>query len=334
MHVDLDNMDHAISMINGFEDLKLRNLGSSNAKYFQTVLKMNDTDLTKISGQEGFGTAIKEGGKKLLEMIMNFLRGIKEFFFGSKSGKSDAAVSKVGVQITTSIKDIKAAPNPVLEELLEKSKAQSEKLKSILSGEFGSIHFTGYQDFSESMKETIEASYKKLDLTGLSITRLGNAEGYKYDNLRTAIDKLLDMIRANSDGKSDDGSVVALLKTVEEGQRMSALLTSVRAEAKKLVVTMSGDLEIATEGLKRNQQFVGKDDNLTKQHDRLETYVTQLGKAVAKLVKLNKDCEKYIFNIAATCVNMASKITDNAAVSEKTLADFEQLMMSDDTLKL
>lgn len=334
MHVDLDNMDHAITMISGFEDLKLRNLGSSNAKYFQTVLKMNDTDLAKIAGQEGFGQAIKEGGKKVLEMIMNFLRGIKEFFFGSKSGKSDAAVSKVNTEITKSVIEIKKASNPKLDQLLEEAKASSEKLKSILSGEFGSIRFSSYDDLWEAMKETMSATYRKLDLTGLSITNLGNAEGYKHDKLRSELEKLTKMIREHADGKTSDGSVVALLKTVEDGQSMSALLGSVRAEAKKLIVTMSADLETASKGLERTKQFVGKDENLTKQYDRLESYTVQLSKAIAKLVKLSKDCEKYIFNIAATCVNMAAKVSDNGAASAKALADFEQVMMEDGDAKL
>ena len=334
MHVDLDNTQHTLTMINGFEDLKLRNTGSSDAKYFQTVLKLNGTDLTKISGQEGFAQAIKEGGKKLLEMLMNFLRGIKEFFFGSKSGKSDAAVSKVNTEITKSVIVIKAAPNAKLDQLLEEARASSAKLTSILSGEFGSIRFTSYDEFWGAMTETTSASYRKLDLTGLSITQLGNAEGYKHDKLRTELEKLIKMIREHADGKTNDDSVIALLKTVEDGQRMSALLGSVRTEAKKLIVTMTADLEIATKGLERNKQFVGKDENLTKQHDRLETYTIQLGKSIARLVKLNKDCEKYIFNIAAVCVNMAAKVSENSDASAKTLADFEELMMGEGDLKL
>lgn len=322
-------MDHVFSVLSGFESIANKDFKTPDGIYAQTVLKLNGVDMGAISGQEGFGTAIKAGGKKILEMIMNFLRAIKEFFFGSRSGKSDTSLSKVIEQIPKSTFVIKAAPNHKLEKLLEEATASKAKLESILSGKYGSVRFASYNEFWDVMTETMSASYRKLDLTGLSITTLGNAEGYNGTKLRAELEKLTKMIKDHENGRTQDGSILALFKAVEDGQSMANIIASVRTEAKKLIATMTADLEIATQALNRNKQFVGKDENLTKQHERLETYTIQLGKSIAKLVKLSKDCEKYIFNIADVCVKMEANISGNDNNSKQILAEFDKLMLDD-----
>lgn len=329
MNVNIDQMDHVFDTIDGFESIANRDFKTPNSVYAQTVLKLNGVDLGAISGQEGFGTAVKAGAKKVYEMIVNFLRAVKEFFFGSRSGKSDASVSKVISQIPRSALVIKAAPNHKLEKLLEEANTSKAKLENILSGRYGSVRFANYQEFLDVMTENTEASFRKLDLTGLSITNLGNAEGYKTDKLREELQKLIKMIIGHGNGKGQDGSVIALFKAVEDGQAMANVLGSVRTEAKKLIVTMTADLEIATQALNRTKQFVDKDENLTKQHERLEAYAIQLGKTIAKLVKLSKDCENYILNIADVCVKMEARVSGNDSNGKQVLAEFDKLMLDD-----
>ncbi|QDB70258.1 hypothetical protein CF8_0090 [Aeromonas phage CF8] len=329
MNVNIDQMDHVFDTIDGFESISNKDFKSPNSVYAQTVLKLNGADLGVISGQEGFGTAVKAGAKKVYEMIMNFLRAVKEFFFGTRSGKSDASLSKVIAQIPRSTFVIKAAPNHKLEKLLEEANASNAKLESILSGRYGSVRFASYDEFLDVMTENTQASLRKLDLTGLSITNLGDTEGYKTDKLREELEKLIKMIANHESGKGQDGSIIALFKAVEDGQAMANTLGSVRTEAKKLIVTMTADLEIATQALNRNKQFVDKDENLTKQHERLEAYTIQLGKSMAKLVKLSKDCENYILNIADVCVKMEAKVSGNDSNGKQILAEFDKLMLDD-----
>lgn len=328
MYIDLDNMDHAIAMVNGFEAISLRDFDNSDACYAQTVLKMNGCDMNAIAGQEGFMSALKAGGKKFIEMVMNFLKRVKEFFFGSRGTKSDTAVNELGKATTFNVKLIKAAPNEKLDKLLEEAKESVSRLDKIISGEYGSIRFESYDEFAETIQDVRDGVMRKFDIPGLSITKLPNAD-YKSRELSTAIHDVNMIMLDNKATGAKDG--VVLLKDLATAEKLKGKLEELRKAAKETMHVMSKDLEVATPDLKRVGEIMGEDENLNQQYKRLEGFTRAIIKADAKLVKLVKDVEKYLGALATTTAAMVKKIDPD---NFKDLRKFEEFMNSEQGLNL
>ena len=326
MEISINDIDHPLTVISGFESICNKDFKSPNAVYAQTVLKLNGCDLAAIAGQEGFGSAIKAGAKKVIEMIWKLIKNIKEFFFGSKGGKSDTTMAKVNTETKKVVLEIKALPNPKLEKLLKEAKDQKERLDKITSGEYGLVKFGNYKDFVSGLKEAQQASYKKFDTVGMSIVKFsqGAENGYKTDDLRKYIEKLTDLISSDSHINHDDK--LAVIKTIEHAGDVTDTLASVRTEAKKLIAEMTPDLEKCTETLKRIGQVQDDDGTLTKQYDVLKSFSIQLSSATGKLVKLVQECERYTILIAQVTSKMLAAATagdDKKFVPNQELLDYQ-----------
>lgn len=84
MNVNIDNLEHVLNTLTGFESLSNGDLESPDSVYAKTVLKLNGVDFKHREGTEGFMSSVKAGAQKVYEMIKNFIKAIRDFFFGSK----------------------------------------------------------------------------------------------------------------------------------------------------------------------------------------------------------------------------------------------------------
>lgn len=93
MNVNIDNLEHVLSTLTGFESLSNGDLESPDSVYAKTVLKLNGVDFKHRAGTEGFMSSVKAGAHKVYEMIKNFIKAIRDFFKGVFGKKVDQAVS-------------------------------------------------------------------------------------------------------------------------------------------------------------------------------------------------------------------------------------------------
>lgn len=89
MNVNIDNLEHVFTTLTGFESLSNGDLTSPDSVYAKTVLKLNGVDFKHRAGTEGFMSSVKAGALKIYEMIKNFIKAIRDFFFGSKNKVSN-----------------------------------------------------------------------------------------------------------------------------------------------------------------------------------------------------------------------------------------------------
>lgn len=106
MNVNIDNLEHVLSTLTGFESLSSGDLTSPDSIYAKTVLKLNGVDFKGREGSESFMSSVKAGAVKVYEMIKNFIKAIRDFFKGMFGKKVDQAVSIAVPEAEKSIKVI------------------------------------------------------------------------------------------------------------------------------------------------------------------------------------------------------------------------------------
>ncbi len=132
MNVNIDNLEHVLSTLNGFESLSSGDLESPDSVYTKTVLKLNGVDFKHRAGTEGFMSSVKAGAQKVYEMIKNFIKAIRDFFRGVFGKKVDQAVSVSVSEAEKSIKIIetKIKQDVISEKAKEDVRATVERIKN------------------------------------------------------------------------------------------------------------------------------------------------------------------------------------------------------------
>ena len=118
MNVDIDNLEHVLSTLNGFESLSSGDLESPDSVYAKTVLKLNGVDFRGREGSEGFGNFIKESGRKIVEMIESLVKSVKDFYFSFKATQTDKKIETVVKKVSEVSREVKKVPN--IEAVVEK----------------------------------------------------------------------------------------------------------------------------------------------------------------------------------------------------------------------
>lgn len=327
MNVDIQNPDHVITMISGFEALSLRDYQNPDAQYANTVLKMNGCDLSAIAGQEGFLSAIKEGGKKFIEMIWNFLKKVKEFFFGSRGTKSENVIKELGKVTVDNVKLIKGTPTERLDSVLEGGKDQITRLEKIMSGQWGGVNFKAHGEFLKSIKDLREVTMREHDISGLSITHLPPTD-YKTHELIEAFELVNEIISDYATGNKEG---IEILKNIGDAEKLTNALKELRYAALYTVFAVDKDLVIATKDLEQTGKTMGKDESLAKQYKHLESFVRVITRADAQLVKLTSDVEKYLVTLETTTSSIVKKIDPD---NFKDLRKFEEFMNSEQNFNI
>lgn len=126
MQVNIDNLEHALMTINGFESLSNGDLTSPDSVYTKTVLKLNGVDFKGRVGSEGFGSYLKDGANKIYEMVKNFIKAIRDFFKGMFGKKVDNGISNATKSVEKSVAEL-TTQIPKLE-LSETTKNQVQEI--------------------------------------------------------------------------------------------------------------------------------------------------------------------------------------------------------------
>ena len=132
MNVDIDNLEHVLSTLTGFESLSNGDLESPDSVYTKTVLKLNGVDFKHRAGTEGFVSSVKDGAAKIYVMIKNFIKAIRDFFKGTFGKKVDQAVSVSVPEAEKSIKIIetKIRQDVISERAKQDVQASVERIKN------------------------------------------------------------------------------------------------------------------------------------------------------------------------------------------------------------
>lgn len=137
MQVNIDNLEHVLDTLTGFESLRSGDLTSPDSIYAKTVLKLNGVDFNGRAGSEGFGNFLKDGAVKVYEMVKNFIKAIRDFFKGLFGKKVDSGVSNAAKSVEKSVAEL-TVQIPKLE-LSEATKNQMQEINQHITDKIESL---------------------------------------------------------------------------------------------------------------------------------------------------------------------------------------------------
>lgn len=335
MNIDLDNMDHAINMINGFEALSLRDFDNLDAHYANTVLKLNDCDLNAIAGQEGFLSALKAGGKKLIEMIWNLLKKVKEFFFGSYGSKADKVVDEAAKASEHAAKSIAKAPDLPANILKNETSlaAPLRAVEKVVSKEKGVD--IGFEKMIKNLRESAEVIRKATEeYHGQSRNRLIGMNDMLTKGFTTG---LTDLIRLQLDiiinERSVDGKT--LIQTTARANEVNQALKKLREGAKDYLAEATPVLEELTQAHDKALKATVKEgaSDLTKvmiQGDqenalKYEPAMRAIARSIAIAVKLIQQCNDYMKETTKALVKIAALAMGEEGADDASIKALESL---------
>ncbi|UOX39603.1 hypothetical protein [Aeromonas phage ZPAH34] len=335
MNVNIDQMDHVFDTIDGFESICNKDFKTTNAKYTQTVLRLNGCDLTAIAGQEGLGGAIKEGAKKVLEMIWNLIKGIKEFFFGSKSKVKDFQVKEIEKETKVVLETIKKQPD--LEEVVKKKTDQLapsvNKIKKAATPKTIEVRFAPYVTFmSEYFNDVGDAKIEGYVQGGITGKVTINLDGKRdHQTLLNAFRVLSESFsRLDKKEGTEEIEAFAVIQSVENGNKIITAAEKFRTVAKDVLQNVNESLERATVYYEK----LLKDGNEHTKAEAVLKYTQALGKAATKMAKLVAECDNFIIQVGSAISKINKEIVggnskiDNLTVPTGSLEEFEAWMNS------
>ncbi|WNV45837.1 hypothetical protein [Aeromonas phage AerS_266] len=334
MNVNIDQMDHAFDVLSGFESICNKDFKTINAKYTQSVLRLNGCDLAAIAGQEGLGSAIKAGAKKVVEMIWNLIKGIKEFFFGSKSKIKDVQIKEIEKETKVVLQAIKKQPDlkETVENKVQQIKPSINKIENAGTVEAIELRFGPYVSFmTEYFNEVADAKtegYLAAAQTGKATLQL---DWRKSDHLKllSAFNVLSKSFQhSNKNGKSEEIEVVAVIESIETGSKVIEATEKFRTVAKDVLQNVNDTLEKSTIYYEK----LIKDGNEHRSAEAVLKFTQSLGKAATKMSKLVAECDNFIIQIGSAIskinkeVGGTSSKLENIVPAMTSIEDLDKFM--------
>lgn len=245
---------HLLETLAGVESFS-SGLGLEDAgvRYATTVLKLNGTDLFAIAGQEGVGAAIKAGGKKAYDMVVAFLKSIKDYFFGPKGTKQDQAVTKASNaanEIEKELKDGVKKDGAITDKNIGKINTTVNAVKEVVNKETVGVKFKRSKETFKDAPKTPAEMIKGASENGVRMTvSTADIEKIDMDMDRLAVD--IAMTSDNSDFDTDLASK-QIVDTAHCGNLVAKSILDIFKSSKTLLGKASGDLEQIN---KRTQQL-------------------------------------------------------------------------------
>jgi hypothetical protein len=300
--MSFSDIEHFGTMIDGCEALQSGDRKSESARYAFSVLRIQQPDMASVAGQESFTSTIVNAGKHLYEMIKNFIRSIRDFFFGSKGAKQEVAVKKAEADLKDKNKEIKEAlkknnsdgmgDSPLANDI-RKAVSSAEALNKVLSGDGVIISFESIIDNKKLDHVTLfDMIHNSHDLgVGLS------PDDYKLYQVQKEIQEFINKFKHES-GITDRSPNSVIITSSYNAELAGAQLGEIFRLARKGLEQVNKDLE------KVNNQF--------KRH---ETGNNEKGMAMARtvLIALSK---------------VGSRLTDLIRLCLNTLGELEKKMNS------
>lgn len=294
--MSFSDIEHFGIMIEGCEALRLGDRRSDAARYAHSVLNLHEADMGAVAGQESFMKAIANAGSRLYEMIKNFIKSVKDFFFGSKGSRQETAVKKAEDGIKDSAKEIKAVVsksggdgmgNSELAENIRKARASAESLSAVLSGNgvvvsFDSILENNHFEMSDNF-DLINSSHELM--IGMS------PKNYRLDDIKKDIRSFLDSMKKEG-GVENSSANSVILATAANGELAAAKLGGIYRNARLGLAQVNKDLESANEKFKRYEKTENE-----KGVEFARKLLLVLGKIGTRLTNLIRLCLKVLGEI-------------------------------------
>lgn len=247
--------------------------------YANSLMGVDGTDLTRVSGMEGFVDSIVNGFKSVIEWIKNALKSVWDFFFGkSADQKMDEAVKSYNSAIEDWNKEAKSLDGKV-----DLDDADKAKLKA---------HAVKMRDLT---KEVIEGNKKASGIL-ISFNNLealhkiydDHAEGrtgpYEFASKLANENSLVKNIHNDALAKAKDDAEKAKKKV----DKASSDVNSLKEDDKSKKAEIRKDLDEAKETTKSAQQKA-KAGKLAETAARANTSIINAVLAKAKKKKVKKD---------------------------------------------
>lgn len=329
-----DELDHVCMVLSGYESYLSG--GNKDVTYTKSVLRLNGVNLPDVAGTESFASAIKEGGKKMFDMVMALLKRIKDFFFGIFGGKKAAAVAAAPAEIKSDLTEIKKA------EIKQMAKDDVQKIINKVKPAGTAIKATRVK--LERLKTLMKEELSDFNSDHLDTM---NAAGFNRESLiGTITDKLLQLGTkfAIVTGRMVLGaSQDSIMKPVDEADPDSEKAFDVVIETLENMEALAKTIPAAREQAKGNLAFT---TDLTaiaikimKEHEDDQKVQTAGAHVVTTLGKYNNLFSRIIImldDLSLKCLE-ATKGVKKAVTGEDTrseLEKFEEFMSSDEPLQL
>lgn len=318
MEIGINDLSHAVRIMSGFEAYAKGETGS-DVTYAKTCLRLNGLNLDSYKGTEGFIDSIKAGGKKMFEIIVKFLKAVKNFFFGAFGVKRDKAVKDAKVHTEKMITEI----DKQLKELAKQERGTSEQLDTAISqterfiaerkksiGERNAYSIDNWKDYIKRFSDGIWSveidSIVAHDVPGVSL---------KVNDGRALSEELnINLARLKTQVSALDGKVENETKLVKDLQNFTPLLTTlgkVREGAKTLLANAVKDLENNNEVHKKLS-----DGTFNVNVNTLRSLNAETSLLIDRMTKLIAICERDIATIEAGVAGVAKKVkVENVTIS-------------------
>ena len=294
MNVNIDNLEHVLSTLNGFESLSSGDLTSPDSVYAKTVLKLNGVDFKGREGSESFLTSVKAGATKVYEMIKNFIKAIRDFFFGSKGSKQTKTINDAVKETENTSKEIMNKKN---DKDFDPYRLEKERIERLMDNEKIKLETDRCETFIRKYSENIFT-------TGMVGSRLKEIPGISLTDLRSKATQLED-INSNI-GLITEKHATKFIYT-ENNQRISIFevippLVELQKLFNKMRTIATETLGDVTKDLEHNNELAKKQENSSdiesKYHsDKVRTLCKKLVTVSNSLTNLINYCDSKITRI-------------------------------------
>lgn len=326
MEIGINDLSHAVRIMTGFEAYANGNVNSDVA-YAKTCLRLNGLNLDSYKGTEGFMDSVKAGGKKMYEMIVKFLKAVKNFFFGVFGVKRDKAVKDAEHNVADMIKDIDTATeasrkNKEAKDVVDAVIKQSEQLlgeRKATIEERPAYQLENWNNFTKRFSESIW----KVKVSAITTDEIPGISLSIKDNEDVAKVVTTHLVKLKALTSFLEGTVTGDIKSVKALQNLNPLLTTlvkVRDGAKQLLAGATTDLE-------RNNAVYDKLENKDYKASEvnLRNLNTETAALIDKMTKLVALCERDIATIEKGVSGIAKKIKIED-VPTSNLEEFDKFM--------
>lgn len=302
MNVNIDNLEHVLSTLNGFESLSNGDLESPDSIYTKTVLKLNGVDFKHRAGTEGFVSSVKAGAQKVYEMIKNFIKAIRDFFFGSKGSKQTKAIDDAVKSTQNNSKEIMSKKNDgsFNEENISTLTAytlEKERIERLMDNEKIKLVTDNYNAFVQKYSDDIFT-------VGLIGSRLRGIPGISITDLRVYAAQLGDLnsnigfIAEKYSTKythTGDNQRISIFETTPPLVELQKLFNEMRTIATKALADVTKDLEHNNELAKKQENSNDPKSNLHS--DKVKYLCRKMVAVSTKLTNLIEYCDSKIIKV-------------------------------------
>lgn len=327
MNVNVTDAEHVIRIMSGFESY-IGNVNDKDRIYAKTCLRLNGVDLDSYKGNESFIDGIKASGKKVYEMIVKFLKAVKNFFFGGLGSKRDKAVKDavtnsdiLSKEILKSCKEI-AKQDGETAERLEAAIKQTEQFIKERKGSISERKAYSIENWDKYISRFSDGIWGA-EVRAKTIEQIPGLSLSIKDNSQVAKDVTNHLARVRTCVSALEGNSSGGMKSVDALQNFKPLLeamTKVRDGAKTLLAGATLDLE-------KNNAVYEKIEN--KEYKSVEVTVRRLNIETAALIdamtKLIAICERDIATIENGMKGIAKKIKIED-IPTSNLEEFDKFM--------